>query len=240
MIPKIIHYCWFGGNPKSELINKCIVSWRKYCPDYVIKEWNETNFTTDNLYFNQALDKKKWSFASDYARLEIIYREGGIYLDTDVELIKSPDFLLDFECFVGTERGREYSINTGLGFGAESNHKMLKEMICEYKNISFEKKDGTYDETPCPVRNTCSFKRSGYDTADKIILINNAAVLPPEYLSPKNYLTREVNITPNTVSIHHYDGGWLNSKSKILLKIKEKLNPRFNRIYYRLRGIHTN
>ncbi len=240
MIPKVIHYCWFGGSPKSELINKCIASWRKYCPDYLIKEWNENNFTTDNLYFNQALDKKKWSFASDYARLEIIYRKGGIYLDTDVELIKSPDFLLNYECFVGTERGEEHSIATGLGFGAEAGHTMVKEMLSEYDDLSFLKKDGSYDETPCPVRNTCAFKKNGYITTNKITKIQGAAVLPPEYLGAKNYLTREVKITSNTVSIHHYDGGWLNGKSKILLKIKEKLDPRFNKIFYKLRGIHTN
>lgn len=103
MIPKIIHYCWFGGNPKNQLINKCIESWKKHCPDYEIVEWNENNYKTDNVYFNQALKAKKWPFAADYARLDIILQHGGIYLDTDVELLKPLLGLQKFSCYVGME-----------------------------------------------------------------------------------------------------------------------------------------
>src|SRR5699024_3155952 len=125
MIPKIIHYCWFGGNPLPEKEQKCIASWRKYCPDYEIIEWNENNFDINqNMYIKQAADEKRWAFVSDFARLDVIYRFGGIYLDTDVEIIRNLDPLLRNKAFVGIDNvtGEEYSINTGLGFGAEKKN----------------------------------------------------------------------------------------------------------------------
>ena len=121
-IPKVIHYCWFGGNPKPKLVQKCIHSWKKYCPDYEIIEWNESNFDISScpLYVRQAYDVKKWAFVSDYARLKIIHTCGGIYLDTDVELIKSLDSLLEYNAFFGFEDGKY--VATGLGFGAVSDN----------------------------------------------------------------------------------------------------------------------
>ena len=118
MIPKKIHYCWFGGNPLPELAIKCLESWKKYCPDYEIIEWNETNFNLDSCeYVREAYQAKKWAFVSDYARLKVVYDNGGIYLDTDVELIKSLDRLLKNKSFFGTETTGV--VATGLGFGAE-------------------------------------------------------------------------------------------------------------------------
>ena len=117
MIPKVIHYCWFGGNTKPASVLKCIESWKKYCPDYEIREWNEENFPVgDNLYCKQAYEAKKWAFATDYARLVIVYNNGGIYLDTDVEVIKPLDDLLNHKFFIGRQQG--FQVNTGSGFGA--------------------------------------------------------------------------------------------------------------------------
>ena len=117
MIPKIIHYCWFGSNPLSETAQECIASWRKYCPDYEIKEWNENNFDLNCCNFvKEAYEAKKWAFVRDVARLKIIYEEGEIYLDTDVQVVKSFDDLLNNQCFLGEETSG--CIKTGLGFGA--------------------------------------------------------------------------------------------------------------------------
>jgi len=154
-IPKVIHYCWFGGNEKSKLIKKCIDSWKKYCPDYEIKEWNESNFDIEiNNYVKEAYEAKKWAFVSDYARLWIVYNYGGIYLDTDVELIKSLDNLLNYKAYFGSEDGK--LINTGLGFGAIKDNEFVKKIKDDYEYIHFIKDDGTYDITPCPKRNTDS------------------------------------------------------------------------------------
>ena len=118
MIPKIIHYCWFGYGPKPKLAEKCIRSWKKYCPDYQIIEWNENNFDISAcpLYVRQAYEARKWAFVTDYVRLKVIYENGGIYMDTDVELKKNLDNLLPYNAYFGFEN--YWVIATGLGFGA--------------------------------------------------------------------------------------------------------------------------
>ena len=149
-IPKIIHYCWFGGNPFPELAQKCIASWKKFCPDYEIKEWNESNYdVTKNQYMREAFENKQWAFVSDYARLDIIYENGGIYLDTDVELLKPLDDLLILTGFMGFEENKKLCA-TGLGFGAVPKLPIIKEMRDDYDNIIFIKEDGSFDQTPCP------------------------------------------------------------------------------------------
>ena len=149
MIPKVIHYCWFGGNAKPASVLKCIESWKKYCPGYEIKEWNEENFRIeDNLYCKQAYDAKKWAFATDYARLVIVYNNGGIYLDTDVEVIKPLDDLLNHKFFIGRQQG--FQVNTGSGFGAEKGHPVLKRMIDDYEDIPFIDENGEMDLLTCP------------------------------------------------------------------------------------------
>lgn len=152
MIPKKIHYCWFGNNPKSELVMKCIESWKKYCPDWEIIEWNESNVDIDSIaYMNEAYKNKKWAFVSDVARLDIIYKNGGIYLDTDVELKKSLDEWLIYDSIFVFETER--NVNTGLGFGAQKGHKYIKAILESYKKRHFEK-GGKLDITPCPNPNT--------------------------------------------------------------------------------------
>ena len=122
MLPKKIHYCWFGGNELPDLAIKCIESWKKYCPDYEIIEWNETNFDLECCDFvKEAYKAKKWAFVSDYARLKVVYDNGGIYLDTDVELVKSLDILLQEKCYFGEETTGY--VATGLGFGAENGNR---------------------------------------------------------------------------------------------------------------------
>ena len=136
MIPKVIHYCWFGNNKKPDLIEKCIESWKKYCPDYEIKEWNEDNFDINSLsYVKQAYMDKKYAFVSDYVRLYAVYTCGGIYLDTDVLLHNRIDELLNYNCWLASDDVRY--IPTGLGFGAEKNNKLIKEIMDPYNHYDY-------------------------------------------------------------------------------------------------------
>ena len=218
MINKVIHYCWFGGNALPEDVLKCIDSWKNYCPDYEIKQWNEKNFDVNqNDYIKEAYQEKKWAFVSDYARLKIIYDQGGIYLDTDVELIKSLDDLLYNKCFFGTETSEV--IATGLGLGAEKGNKFIKMMLDEYEGAHFVIKKGIYDLTPCPKRNTDPLIREGFKFDNqKIWEKDGCKVYPPEFFSPINYDTRELVITDNTYSIHHYSATWIPEGEKKLSK----------------------
>ena len=161
MIPKIIHYCWFGRNPKPKLAEKCMGSWKKYCKDYQIIEWNEDSFDISKapLYVQQAYDEKKWAYVSDYVRLYAVYMCGGVYLDTDVEIVNSLDNLLKNYAFFGFENNKH--IATGLGFGAEKGARILQEIMSQYDCISFIMEDGSYDFTPCPQRNTEVFLKYG-------------------------------------------------------------------------------
>lgn len=153
MIPKIIHYCWFGGNPKSEIIEKCMHSWRQHCPDWEIKEWNETNFDISSMpYTQEAYELKKWAFVSDVARLHAVYEEGGIYLDTDVELLQGIDDLCEHDAvFISIN---EIYIASGLGFGASRHHRAVESMLKVYENRHFLKENGKLDLLPCPKMNT--------------------------------------------------------------------------------------
>lgn len=215
MIPKKIHYCWFGGNPLPELAKKCIASWKKFCPDYEIIEWNEKNFDIDCCpYVREAYQAKKWAFVSDYARLDIVYKYGGIYLDTDVELIRNLDELLKYECFLGTEKLG--IINTGLAFGAESKNKCIGLMLKEYNDLHFKIDENLYDLTPCPKRNTAPFLNLGFIKDNRIQKIEEAIIYPPEYFCPMDYETGELAIKENTISIHHFNASWKPEEEKKL------------------------
>lgn len=219
MIPKVIHYCWFGRKPLPELVKQCIESWKKYCPDYEIVQWNEENVDLECCdYVKEAYDAKKWAFVSDYVRLMIIYKYGGIYLDTDVELVNSLDNLILHKCFLGTESTG--NINTGVGFGAEKENRIIKLLLEEYKNQHFYTKKNGYDKTPCPVRNTRAIKKIGYTPNKKNVWkVEDVAVFPEEYFSPINYETGISNITKNTISIHHYAASWHNQSEEKKIKI---------------------
>lgn len=159
MIPKIIHYCWFGGNEKPEIIKKCIESWKLKCPDYEIMEWNESNFDISiNRYMKEAYDNKKWGFVPDYARVWIIYNYGGIYMDTDVEILQSFDSLLDYRMFSFFQT--ELHIALGLGFGAEKGNSVIKAVMDGYNNKTFIKENGKIDTLPSPAINMEEIKKT--------------------------------------------------------------------------------
>lgn len=230
MIPKTIHYCWFGAAPLPEKERKCIESWRKYCPDYQIIEWNESNYDiTKNEYIKQAYDAKRWAFVTDFVRLDIIYQYGGIYLDTDVELIKSLDSIIENNAFAGMEcvDGLYLSVNTGLGFGAEKNHPIIAEWRNYYNNITFIQPDGKYDLLTTPARTTAQLEKHGFKQENVIQRIPNMTIYPTEYFSPKQYGSDKIVITSNTISIHHYSETWKTEEEKTAAQKWEKLSKRF-------------
>lgn len=218
MIPKIIHYCWFGRNPLPPLAIKCIESWKKILPEYEIKEWNEDNFDLDMYpYAREAYDNRKFAFVTDIVRLYALFNEGGVYMDTDVEILKPLDPFLHHAAFSGFES--EDSFPTGL-MAAEKGSKWAKDNLEWYNDKHFVKDDGTLDTTTnvviiMKVLEKYHFKLdntyqevSGYFT-----------IYPKEYFCPKDYDTKKIHLTDNTVAIHHFDGSW-HSKSD---KIKELL-----------------
>lgn len=215
MIPKTIHYCWFGRNPLPTLAKKCIRSWKKHCKGYDIIEWNEDNFdlSTAPLYVRQAYEAKKWAFVTDYIRLKVVYDHGGIYLDTDVEVLKSLDDLLQYNAFFGFE-GNKW-IATGLGFGAETNAPILLELMEDYKNLLFVRENGSIDDTSCPIRNTEVFLRHGLRQENQTQQIDGGVIcLSTEYFCPKDYWTGQICKTKNTYAIHHYEASWLKPEQK--------------------------
>lgn len=218
MIPKKIHYCWIGGNPLPASAKKCIASWKKYCPDYEIIEWNETNYDfTKNKYMKEALEAKKWGFAPDYARLDIIYQYGGIYLDTDVEIVKSFDDLLSSKGFAGFE-SKEY-VALGLGFGAEAGNPVIKKLMDSYESLNFRNSDGTLNLVASPELNTIEFCDLGLQkTGEYQEIMNCFKIFPADYFCPKSLNDGIIRKTDNTYSIHHFDATWYTEEQQ-----KEKL-----------------
>lgn len=207
MIPKIIHYCWFGDSKVPTLTKKCISSWRKCCPEYKIIEWNESNIKLDNWYLSFCYQNRKWAFLSDLVRLLVIYQYGGIYLDTDVELLKPLDSLLSFDAFYAFETNQY--IATGLGFGAVKNNFSVLGMIKEYEKISIKYKGEKIPLVPCPHLNTSALVKIGFADNGQLQKKNNILLLPVEYFNPLNNDTGKINITQNTYSIHWYGKSWL-------------------------------
>lgn len=244
MIPKTIHYCWFGHNPKPALMQRCILSWKRFCPDYTIIEWNEDNFDTSiNDYVKEAYEAQKWAFVTDFARLWIVYKNGGIYLDTDVELIKPLDSFLGNAAFFGFENNRV--INTGLGFGAEAGNPIVGQMLSAYDGLHFKQPDGSYDLLPCPARNTGSISHllpNGYDSSE-IIQIDSARFFPPEYFCPLSSDGTTMKKTAHTHSIHWFSATWLTGDEHILhewrvfrgkceKRMGKKIGGLFARVWY--------
>lgn len=211
-IPKVIHYCWFGRGEKNKLIQRCIRSWKKYCPDYEIIEWNEDCFDINCCdYVREAFEGKKWAFVTDYARLKILYEQGGIYLDTDVELIRSLDAFLNLDAFMGIEQEPErerQEVATGLATGAIPGHPILKEMMEDYENSHFLRPDGSLDTTTCTVRNTAILARHGYNYKNEKQIVGGVTVFPWDYFCPMYRETHVVHKTSNTVAIHRYGLSW--------------------------------
>lgn len=205
-IPPVIHYCWFGDRPIPDKYLEYIESWKKYCPGYRLVKWDEHNYDVrKHPYLRRAYDNRKWAFVSDYARLDILYEHGGIYLDTDVELIKSLDELRRFHAFVGYESTQ--MIDTGLGIGAEKGHEIIKCLRDTYDTVDAGNSSGW---TPCTVYQTGDLRKLGLrcDNSFQVLQDGRMAVLPTEFLCGIRLCTRERQVTEHTCALHHYSGDW--------------------------------
>lgn len=223
MIPKKIHYCWFGGKELPEQAKRCIESWKKYCPDYEIIQWNENNYNINkNEYTKYTYENKKFAFLTDYVRLDVIYNEGGIYLDTDVELLKSLDDLLDCDGYIGMEEVG--TINTGQGFGAIKGHPFIKENKNFYEENDFLYEDGTFKKVICVKVSTDILKRNGLEEINKKQNIYNMEIYPTEYFCPLKMGTNKLKVTPNTYSIHYFNASWYTG-NKFIKRFKYYLIP---------------
>ena len=235
MIPKVIHYCWFGKNELSELNKKCIDSWKKFLPDYEIKEWNDSNYDFSVCkYVEEAYERKKYAFVSDYARFDILYKYGGLYFDTDVELINGIDDIIESGPFMALETGKfrfdkydssclkadtyddvnrvtlelGFSIAPGLGLGVYKNHKLYKKILDKFSKRSFIDKNGNNN---CLI--ICDFvteilvRESIYNNKG-FGIVDDINIYPVDYFCPKDSDSEMVNFTKDTRAIHHYGATW--------------------------------
>lgn len=218
-IPKIIHYCWFGKGEKPNLVNKCIESWKKNLTDYKIIEWNEENFDINiNRYVKEAYDSKKFAFVSDYVRVYALYNYGGIYLDTDVEVFKSFDDLLDDDSFWGYEQEDYIATST---IGAKKGNELIKRFLDSYKDKQFIKEDGSFDDLTNVAIITKILEEYGLERSGQYQKIEGiASFYPQTYFSPYDYINCRKIITNNSYCMHHFYKSWLPINSKIKGKIK--------------------
>lgn len=221
MIPKIIHYVWLGDpNKKPKLLFDCIESWKKFCPDYQIMEWNENNISfSESIYAREAYEKKKYAFVADYIRIKVLNEYGGIYLDTDVEITKSFDDLLENEFLISFEN--EVHLETAI-LASTKGHPFTKQIIDFYLKYPFVYKDKP-DTTPAPVLLTHFLRKNyGLKLKNRYQKLNNlqepdqptVTALPTEYFCPINYTTKEMKKTENTYAIHYFSATWFSGKMK--------------------------
>jgi hypothetical protein len=209
-IPQVIHYCWFGGKPHPKSVRKCIASWRKYLPDYEIKEWNESNFDVNCIpYTRDAYQKKKFAYVSDYARYWILYQYGGLYFDTDVELIKPLNEIVSNGAFMGIEKDFDcISVNPGLGLGLEAQSRLCGEILKQYADTSYYNEEGREKFGLVVKYTTDALLQSGFELIDKKQVVSNVTIYPNEYFNPLEDATGRLRITDNTYSIHWYSKTW--------------------------------
>lgn len=224
MIPKIIHYCWFGGKPLPKLAKKCIQSWEKYCPDYEIKRWDESNFDIDMFrYTREAYDCKKYAFVSDAARLWAMVTYGGIYMDTDVEVIKPLDEFLSVQAFSGFEKPEQ--IPTGI-MGCEKGFPLFDDLLREYTDRAFIRSDGSFDMTTNVAYITKACLERGLVLNNEEQEVDGMHLYPMDWFCPKNGSTGEISETENTYTIHHFAGSWGTPKDRLKAKIRAAIGPK--------------
>lgn len=216
MIPKIIHYCWFGGNLLPESAKKCIASWRKFLPDYEIKEWNESNFDVNALKFTkQAFKLKKFAFVSDVARITALVKEGGIYMDTDVELLKPLDKFLNCHNFIGLET--EFKVSTAV-IGAERGSELLANFLNTYNDKNFVRSTGRLNSTPNTILLT-DYLNSIYPRYKSYLDIYGTDVLCAKNVNDGSSMQSD-----NTVAIHHLAYTWKSNRLTLSQRLKNILS----------------
>lgn len=227
LIPKKIHYMWLGKKQIPANLQKCIDSWKKYCPDYEIIQWNENNYDIGkHEYMRDAYEKGAYGFVPDYARLDILYQYGGIYMDTDVEVIKNLDSLLYQEAFCGVEKWQV--INFGGCSGAVKGHRMVGEFLKARENTDFLDKSGKLNAVTCGFYDTNTALQNGYQINGTTQNVRGMNIYAYDYFQPYDYMSGHVNMTENTYSVHWFNGGWLDEKMKLA---NEEAERKFEQIY---------
>ncbi|MCH5319976.1 MAG: glycosyl transferase [Paramuribaculum sp.] len=243
-IPKIIHYCWFGGKPIGKKAKRCIKSWKKYLPDFEIQRWDESNFDVNMIPFtSEAYAAKKFAFLTDYARFWILYNHGGLYFDIDVELIKPLHHIVANGAFMGCERDWDPSkpaeylgVNPGLGVGGPAGHPFFKKMMGFYQKRHFFDENGNPDYTTVVNLTTNVLVDSGLKNSDKIQRVEDVNVYPRRYFCPMDIDTRQIELSEDTCSIHYYNGSWLSRTERFKSKIKPIVGARLTRFVIGLKG----
>lgn len=229
MIPKVIHYCWFGGNPLPKSALKCIESWKKFFPNYTIKEWNESNYDVKKIpYIAEAYEAKKYAFVSDYARFDILYHHGGIYFDTDVEVIRSFDDILANGAFMGCETNG-VDVAPGLGMAAAPGLDLYKDVLAYYDTQRFLMPDGTMNMETVVTKLSRLLVEHGMQNISGIQGVSDVTIYPKEFFNPLDNNTGEMNITKNTHSIHWYTMSWMPKRQLIIRRI--------TRVFHRIFGV---
>ena len=225
MIPKIIHYCWFGGKPIPEEYRRYIDSWAKYLPEYEIRRWDESNYDVNCIPFSsEAYSVGKFAYVSDYARLRIMYEHGGIYFDTDVEVIRPLDDIIENGAFMAFEKNSNASkldclnVAIGLGFAVEPKNHIIKEILDFYESRHYIYPDGHMEQITIVKIVTDILKRRGLSRSDIPTTIDGITIYPWDYFCPVEFLSNKMEITENTRTIHHYSASWMSWTDKLKMK----------------------
>lgn len=225
MIPKTIHYCWFGGKPMPKEYERYIDSWRKFLPDYEIRQWDETNYDVKCIPFSEeAYSVGKYAYVSDYARLRILYEQGGVYFDTDVEVIKPIDDILEKGPFMAFEKNSNansdelLNVAVGLGFAVEPGNPIIREILDFYESHHYIYPDGHMEQITIVRVVTDILKRHGLSRCDIPTTIEGITIYPWDYFCPIEFLSSKLEITGNTRTIHHYSASWMSWTDKLKMK----------------------
>ena len=232
MIPKIIHYCWFGDKPTGELENRCIASWKKFFPDFELKCWgNDCLDKFDNLYLRQAVQAKKWAFVSDYVRLYALLNEGGLYFDTDEEIVRPLDEFMDHDFFIGSQRCGSARVISPALIGATAHNEIVKNLFSVYDHEVFLNPDGTYNLTTNPAY-FCRVLDEKYGIKDTFVTKGRVKITENSYIYPYYYFCTD---NKQAYAIHHYSGSW-----KPFWKVTDKFSLKFGKICFVLRKYKKN
>lgn len=213
LIPKTIHYIWLGKNKIPKTLQYCIDSWKRFCPDYEIQRWDESNYdVSKNKYMKLAYENKMYGFVSDYARLDILYTYGGVYFDTDVELIKNLDNMLYQQAFCCVEKWQ--TINTGGGIGAVKGNCAIEKLLEMREHLKFVDDNNNLNMNTCGYYDTLTLNKYGYKLNGRIQKTLDMNIYTYEYFHPYDYMSGRMNITEHTYGIHHFSGGWLDENMK--------------------------
>ena len=223
-IPKRIHYCWFGGAPLDEIALRCMETWTRFCPDYEIVRWDESNSPlSDNAYVRQAYEHKKWAFVSDYVRLAALYEQGGIYMDTDVELVAPLDEFLSADAVLGFEDAAHIAT---CFMAAAAENEFVREAMETYCTELFVKADGSFDETTNVARVTGLLARHGLKKNNAQQEVCGIRIYPSDVFSPKSLETGRIKMTRHTRAIHHFNASWMSPRQRFNTRLAQLLGPK--------------